>query len=786
MPLYGLPIDPVASAVPPTDQGLASVDAISPAQLRFRLLGEATLCVAGADNHRALPQKGLAVLIYLAMHHGRPISRAVLADLLWGDRVDSQARQNLRQCVLTLRRDFGPTLRRALVVEDQSLALPIDRIEIDALQFVACASATDAIERRRCLDLPWGPFLGAFSTGAEGFDEWAAAERQTLEATAVRAFAELTEQFDAAGDREFAITALERLIAIDPAEEHRHRRLLALEARTRGADAALARGRMLAALLKREFDAEPESATLALLEDIRRSARTQFEDVRLIATEPHDEAIPIEPAAATTTPTAPLGARRSPRIIAACAVTIFAIAGVTLAWMQMLAPSTPIIERPVEQELVAQIAYPIGLDGSPDSFPSSSWRSPPLPSRSAGEAFGRERGLIAIVVLPFTSRGEQNDNMVADMMTDDLNNMLSRFPEFRVISGQTARSYTGRSVDAAAIGKELGVSYLLEGNVSIRGGQLRVNVGLVEAASQLQVWSHRFDRAELDRNAIQDEIVKSLGRELQIRVVQLESERGTASPDLHELIFKGWAALGAVPYSGVEALRQAERFFEQALSQDPDNVRAQAGLGAYHAMMGVQLQDDEPTAHLDKAEAIIRPLIDQHPNRYGPYYNLGMVYNARWQAKSAARMFERAIELNLSHAPSYAQLGHTLALLGRPDEGIQHILYAMRLSPRDPALPYWLYFAGRAELELGDYAKAIVYAERAHALNPDHPHTMLILAAAHALSDNMSAAHRQLDRLSQAKPHLSREKLIKLYGEANGPRQSHFVEGLRRAVASTL
>jgi DNA-binding SARP family transcriptional activator/TolB-like protein/Tfp pilus assembly protein PilF len=756
------------------------VDAISPAQLRFRLLGEATVCVTGADNHRVIPQKGLALLIYLAMHRGRPISRAVLADLLWGDRVDSQARQNLRQCVLTLRRDFGPTLRRALVVEDQSLALPIDRVEVDALQFVACAGAADAIERRGCLDLPWGPFLGGFSTGAEGFDEWAAAERQAFEATAVRAFADLTEQFDAAGDREFAIMALERLIAIDPAEEHRHRRLLALEARTRGADAALARGRMLAALLKREFDAEPESATLALLEDIRRSVRTQFEDVRLIATEPHNEAISIEPAA--TTPTAPLGTKRVPRVIAACAVTLFAMAGAALVWTQMLAPPAPIRE----QDLAAQIAHPIGLDGSPDSFPRPSWRSPPLPSRSAGETAGRERGLIAIVVLPFTSRGEQNDNMVADMMTDDLNNMLSRFPEFRVISGQTARSYRGRDVDAAAIGRELGVSYLLEGNVLMRDGQLRVNVGLVEAANQLQVWSHRFDRAELDRDAIQDEIVKSLGRELQIGVVQLESERGTASPDLHELIFKGWAALGAVPYSGVESLRQAERFFEQALSQDPDNVRAQAGLGAYHAMMGVQLQDGEPAAHLDKAEAIIRPLIDRHPNRYGPYYNLGLIYTARWQPKSAARMFERAIELNLSHAPSYAQLGHTLALLGRPDEGLQHIFYAMRLSPRDPALPYWLYFAGRAELERGDYEKAIVYAERAHALNPSHPHTMLIMAAAHALSDNMSAAHRQLDRLSQAKPHLSREKLIEIYGEANGPRQSHFVEGLRRALASTL
>ena len=125
------------------------MDATAPDQLRFQLLGEATLRIAGADNHRVLPQKGLALLVYLAMNRGRSIRRAVLADLLWGDRVDSQARQNLRQSILTLRRDLGPTLGRALVVEDQSLALAADRVEVDALQFVAFAGDADPVERRR-------------------------------------------------------------------------------------------------------------------------------------------------------------------------------------------------------------------------------------------------------------------------------------------------------------------------------------------------------------------------------------------------------------------------------------------------------------------------------------------------------------------------------------------------------------------------------------------------------------------------------------------------------------
>src|SRR5262245_40378912 len=267
------------------------MDATTPDRLCFRLLGEAALR-AGSDC--VLPQKGFALLIYLAMSRGRPVSRAVLADLLWGDRVDSQARLNLRQCLLKLRRELGPALSHALIVDDQSLALAADVVEVDALQFVACASAADSIERQRCIELPWGPFLGGFTTGAEGFEEWAAAQRQDLDAIATRIFVELTEQFDARGDGERAIAALERLIAIDPAEEHRHRRLLALEARTRGTDAALARGKAVIALLKRELDAEPEPATLALLEEFRCSARTQSRDTRQTAAEPSDEPARIE------------------------------------------------------------------------------------------------------------------------------------------------------------------------------------------------------------------------------------------------------------------------------------------------------------------------------------------------------------------------------------------------------------------------------------------------------------------------------------------------------------
>jgi tetratricopeptide (TPR) repeat protein len=109
----------------------------------------------------------------------------------------------------------------------------------------------------------------------------------------------------------------------------------------------------------------------------------------------------------------------------------------------------------------------------------------------------------------------------------------------------------------------------------------------------------------------------------------------------------------------------------------------------------------------------------------------------------------------------------------------------MRLSPRDPTLPYWHHFAARAELELGNHDKAIGYVQRSLTRNPGFPPARMVLAAAYAQLDNLSAAHRELEQLSQARPHFSREHLIKRYGEAGGLRESQLVLGLRRALAWT-
>ncbi|MGH6767501.1 MAG: tetratricopeptide repeat protein [Xanthobacteraceae bacterium] len=754
------------------------LDVRVPSKLRFRLLGQAALSAGDSDTIRISSQKGFALLAYLAMHPGRPVSRTVLADLLWSDRGEAQARQNLRQSILTLRRDLKTVHSVILQTDDQSAGLAVDATEVDALQFAAWAKHADPAIRMRCLEIPWGSFLHGFSVGSEAFDEWVIAERQRLDAIADRTFSELAAQSATAGDGERAILALERLIALDPGEEDRHLRLISLEARYRGRDAALARAKSLAAMLRRELDAEPEAATRKLVDDIRRAAAEQTKpEVAAIASpaapaieQPHSIAQADSPA-----PTPPLPApvpRRSIRSGALAAGLVLLLAGGLFAMWQT--------GLPLSQRAGGDAPTVAGDRAAPTS---ENWQSPSLPSRGDYADPGG-RSPVAIAVLPFTSFGPtaSTTQHVADAITDDLINVLSRVPGLRVISRQTMRRYDGRSLDIGAIGSELGVRYVLEGTLRMHERKLRLNAELTDSATRTSVWSDRIDHDGDDWQHVLDEMVNRLGRQLQVTVARAEAGRLASDTNTAALVVKGWAAHHSAGTLGVASHKQAMQHFSKALERDRENVAAKAGLAAVLVSMAVQGTAQDREATLMKAEGLLREAREADPRSVAAHYYMGVVHRARGRKKEAIEAFERAIAINPSHASSYANMGFVLALMGRAADGLEHIRYAMRLSPKDPILSHWHYYAGRAELELERYDIAIEHFRQSQSLQPTYQSSYAGLAAAQALSGNLDAARATLAGLQKFAPQLSRDRLLARFGADRGERRSRMVEGMRLAL----
>ena len=105
-----------------------------------------------------------------------------------------------------------------------------------------------------------------------------------------------------------------------------------------------------------------------------------------------------------------------------------------------------------------------------------------MPTSSSAEVLAAH-AIVPLAVLPFGSRnGNGGENQaIADAITEDLTDALSRFHQLRVIAHRTARVYGGRPMDVAAVGAELGVRYVVEGSLRGEGDRLSVTVHLVDA-----------------------------------------------------------------------------------------------------------------------------------------------------------------------------------------------------------------------------------------------------------------------------------------------------------------
>jgi DNA-binding SARP family transcriptional activator/TolB-like protein len=560
-----------------------------PARIHVRLLGGFEIALDDTLPIRLSTKKVCGLVAFLVTNRKQAATREELATLLWGSCSDQQARQSLRQALLLLRKDLGSTT--ALASDKEVIRLQPRMWSADSLDFEKLAASGTLADAERAAELYHGDFLAGLSIDEEGFEEWLQAQRSRLQMAAGRVLAICAERRDAAGNGPGAIAAAERLLTLDPLREDWQRLVLRLTARYHGQHEALARATEFEALLRRELDVDPEPETAALIAkigrgDIVRASAATGEAIthRIEAEGPASafRAAGAQPDAGTALPAALLPRRRwqAPRltsgrgIAAGSAIALLALTGAALTW-------THAGKHPVEAVVTA-----------PDP-----WQSPSPTARPVVAAMSLARAAITpIAVLPFVPYGESAGSMqlTADMITDDLVNMLSHVPGLRVISRQTSRSYQGQSVDVAVIGRELGVRYVLEGSVRRNDDKLRINVELVEAESRLQAWSGRIERADADRDGVLDEIVGRLARELQFEVAHAEDQRSSRKPGVEELIFKGWAALYGAATPGAATFRKAEAYFMRALERDPDNVRARIGLAGYHVSFQFHATDAAP------------------------------------------------------------------------------------------------------------------------------------------------------------------------------------------------
>jgi adenylate cyclase len=323
---------------------------------------------------------------------------------------------------------------------------------------------------------------------------------------------------------------------------------------------------------------------------------------------------------------------------------------------------------------------------------------------------------LSIVVLPFTNlSNDPAQDYFADGVTENLTTELSRLHNSFVIARNTAFTFKGKNLDAKAIGKELGVRYVLEGSVQRDGNRVRVNAQLIDAESGAHLWADRFEEDIVDLFKLQDEVVARLARTLQVELMNAEAQRSLhdrpRNPDAVDLTMRGWALFN-------QGFTKANRYgaldlFEQALTLDPANADALAGAASVDAGAFANGWSDRSGDLYAQAMQWANQALLLNPNQAVAHHikALLIMFKAKPSDAASATEIISEAEASLRADPSFASAYLPMAVgesfLGHHEQSISDLKQAMRISPRDSNIGVWFMQMGIELLALGRYDAAI-------------------------------------------------------------------------------
>jgi len=237
----------------------------SVAPLRIKLLGGFEAGRVQGLAVEIAARKTRALLAYLALTMGRPQGRDRLANLLWSDRSDKQARDSLRQALTELRDAFADLNPPPLATHHDSVSIDRAAIDVDALEFERLAQSNGADDLRRAAGLYGGDLLDGIGVKDPAFEEWLGGERRHYRELAISVLKKLLAHEQGAA----ALAVAQQLLVLDPLQEEGHRALMRAHASAGDIAMALRQYETCRDILKRDLDIAPSSQTEALHRQIK-------------------------------------------------------------------------------------------------------------------------------------------------------------------------------------------------------------------------------------------------------------------------------------------------------------------------------------------------------------------------------------------------------------------------------------------------------------------------------------------------------------------------------------
>jgi TolB-like protein/DNA-binding SARP family transcriptional activator len=398
----------------------------------------------------------------------------------------------------------------------------------------------------------------------------------------------------------------------------------------------------------------------------------------------------------------------------------------------------------------------------------------------------------ALAVIPFVdlSPGAASKAALADGLTEELTTAMARLPGLFVTARQSAMVYRMAKVDARTIASDLGVRYLMEGSIEVRGKIVRVNARLIDGRSGLHLWANNYEDRFTEFFSVRNQIVSTVASQLQPALMVADLDRALdAGPNNLDAWTRLQRANAHVLFKrSAQSLASAVNELKQALAIDPDYAMAQSLLAAVYTWRATWSTSARTPA--ERALALDYAARARKTDPDNPFVLINCADTAIYSAGDidlGLELLNHAVERNPHDPQGLALLANANRVAGADAAGsLRMIRQAMRISPRDPRSHRWLHYAGWCHWKLGELEKMEAAASNAIELYSDAPAQWIELTCALGLQGKTNEAKAAAKVIRKLSPAFTADRFYEIAQQFYGKRFTGSVKTDYQALCSTL
>ena len=292
----------------------------------------------------------------------------------------------------------------------------------------------------------------------------------------------------------------------------------------------------------------------------------------------------------------------------------------------------------------------------------------------------------AVAVLPFIDLSEgQNHQFFGDGIAEELINLLAAMDGLNVAARTSSFAFRDTTLTAMEIAPKLRVGTILEGSIRQSAERIRVAAQLIDTQTGYHIWSHNYDRSLDEIFEVQDDIALNIARALKLTLDesnQLDSGKAiTGDIEAFALYLKGRELFNDRIQLRTEGLRKALEYFSEAVEQDPEFARAQAGIALVSWLLPYYDDSLDKETYFQRAEVSAKFALELDPRSTDALSSLASIHAARGNVEKAVTLFEQihvigSNDSNIAHWEAMLRIR-----LGYFDELIEPLTRVYRLDP---------------------------------------------------------------------------------------------------------